>query len=167
MISWYLDDNLMISCWYQDILMISWWYLDDIMMISWYLDCILIILWWYDDILMIAWWYYVDIMISWWYHDDITIAWWDLDDILMISWFWCFRTLCARAQVPCYWVRARARVSCPSVAPLLLVPKRYYPYQNDNSNGRGSHIEDSLPNERWPEDEFRQKTKINNDDLQA
>ena len=24
--------------------------------------------------------------------------------------FWCFRTLYARAQVPCYWVRARARV---------------------------------------------------------
>ena len=38
--------------------------------------------------------------------------------------FWCFKTLCARAhmQVPCYGVRARARVSCRSVAPLLLVP---------------------------------------------
>ena len=34
--------------------------------------------------------------------------------------FWCFKTLCARAhmQVPCYGVRAR--VSCRSVAPLLL-----------------------------------------------
>ena len=58
----------------------------------------------------------IPILVSVWYHYKCMVS----VEHYGHSQFWCFRTLCARAQVPCYWVRAR--VSFHSVAPLLLVP---------------------------------------------